>query len=88
MLYTHDVGGSIPSRPTWKEVMTQEDLNKVRWKTELCPSGEKCWCRIITTEVPVIDEDGNKLYIAASGCVPTENAEYIVRIHNERLQHG
>lgn len=66
--------------------MKQIDLNKVRWKTELCTQGESCWCRIITLEETII-EDGDALYIAASGCVPKDNAEHIVTIHNRHLEN-
>jgi len=65
--------------------VTQKDLNEVRWKTEECPSGAECWCRVITTAEPMVDEDGNEMYIAAAGCVPKDNAEYIVELHNKRL---
>jgi len=66
--------------------MTQEDLNSLKWKTEVCPSGTDCWCRVITTEKPTYDDDGNELYIAGAGCIPKVNAEHIVKIHNESLK--
>lgn len=56
------------------------DLTKLPWKTEECGSPD-CWCRIILPENPVDDQE----CVAPSGCVSTEVAEYIVRLHNERL---
>ncbi len=57
----------------------------VKWKTTLCPSGVSCWCRVIETEEELKDDDGNEIYIAASGCVPTDYAEHIVKLHNASL---
>lgn len=59
---------------------------KSRWKTEVCNSGEECWCRLIVPETPIQYEyNGSKddIYIAGSGCVPKDYAEHIVKIHNE-----
>lgn len=63
----------------------QEAINyslTVKWKTTPCSSGEKCWCRIIEPEKEIRDKDDNSIYICNSGCVPTEYAEHIVKIHN------
>ena len=59
----------------------------VRWKTETCTSGEKCWCRIISPETEILDNDGNEIYIAGSGVLDRIYAEYIVKIHNEHINN-
>lgn len=68
---------------TYKEA--QERSLNVRWKTTCCPQGEVCWCRIIEPEEKITDKDGEEIYIAASGCVPTIYAEKIVQLHNDNL---
>ncbi len=60
----------------------------VNWKTSLCGQGEKCWCRIIEPVEEIKDKDGEEIYIAASGCIPTVYAEYVVKLHNESLANG
>jgi hypothetical protein len=66
------------------EEATEHSL-KVRWKTETCSSGKKCWCRIISPEEYLTDDKGNEIYIAGSGCVPKKHAEHIVKLHNDSL---
>lgn len=61
---------------------------KVRWKTSTCSAGEKCWCRIIEPEEPIMFDGDEELYIAGSGSMPREYAEYIVELHNKSLQDG
>ncbi len=68
----------------------QEHSLTVRWKSTTCSSGEECWCRILTTEEPIMYDShhggsGEELYIAASGCIPTIYAERIVELHNKAL---
>lgn len=57
----------------------------VKWKTTTCSGGEKCWCRIIEPENEIKDDEGNEIYIAGSGRVPTQYAEHIVELHNASL---
>lgn len=57
----------------------------VKWKTTICPNGEDCWCRIIEPELEIKDDDGNEIYIAASGCIDKIHAERIVKVHNYYL---
>ena len=71
------------SQLTYQEA--QEKSLTVRWKTEMCPQKEACWCRLIVPEEPISDKDGNEIYIAGSGCIQKEHAEHIVKIHNESL---
>jgi hypothetical protein len=58
----------------------------VEWKTTTCSEGSECWCRIITPTEPIVDNDGNEVYIAGSGAIPTIYAEHIVKLHNESLK--
>jgi hypothetical protein len=63
----------------------------VRWKVETCFSGEKCWCRIVVPENPIsFKEEERKneeeFQIISDGAVDKETAEYIVKIHNERIE--
>lgn len=57
----------------------------VPWKVSLCPQGESCWCRIIEPVEEIKDMDNNDIYIAASGCIPTVYAQYLVNLHNQHL---
>jgi len=66
----------------------QELSLKVKWKATPCQSGESCWCRVIEPELELKDDDGNEIYIAGSGCVPTIYAEHIVKLHNDSLNDG
>jgi len=60
----------------------------VTWKTSFCNEGEKCWCRIIEPVEEIKDKDNNDIYIAASGCIPTEYAVHLVKLHNQYLLNG
>lgn len=57
----------------------------VRWKTETCVSGDKCWCRVIKPENNIIDEEDNEIYIVGQGSIAKEHAEHIVKLHNLNL---
>jgi len=57
----------------------------VKWKTTPCQTKD-CWCAIIEPEETITDKDGNEVYVCASGCVPKEYAEHIVRIHNQYVK--
>ena len=59
-----------------------KSLLEVEWRTEPCNQPD-CWCAIITTNE--VDEDGEERYVVASGAIPKEYAEHIVKIHNEGL---
>ena len=60
----------------------------VDWKVSFCDQGESCWCRIIEPVEEIKDKDGEDIYIAASGCIPTVYAEYLVQLHNQHLANG
>ena len=68
---------------TYDEVVNKA-FNK-SWKIETCAMGEDCWCRMITTEEPLIFDNDEVYFIAGSGKLSKEVAEYIVILHNERL---
>lgn len=59
---------------------------QVPWKTSQCIQGEKCWCRIIEPVDRIIYDGDEEVYIAGSGAIPKEYAEYIVDLHNQRLK--
>lgn len=50
------------------------------WKTIECETGKECWCRIITTDPPIDDH-----FVASWGSISKDTAEYIVQLHNQRL---
>lgn len=63
----------------------KKNLNKVKWKTEKC-SDNDCWCRLVVPVHPITDEDGNVWdAIFDAGTIGEELAEYIVGLHNCRL---
>lgn len=62
---------------------------KVKWKTEICSSGKKCWCRIIAPAKPIFINYGEikeEFYILSSGSLSKEFAEYFVKLHNKSLK--
>ena len=71
--------------------MTHEEAYKkaleVEWKVEPCFSGESCWCRIITTKVPINYGTDNieEVYIVSSGSINKAMAEHIVELHNSKI---
>jgi hypothetical protein len=71
---------------TWEDAF---ELSKtVKWKAESC-SAKECWCKIVTTEVPIIyDAFGHdeELYIIGAGSIPAEYADYIVELHNNTIK--
>lgn len=60
----------------------------VNWKVSPCNQGDSCWCRIIEPVEEIKDKDGEDIYIAASGCIPTVYAEYLVQLHNQHLTNA
>jgi len=63
----------------------REKALKVKWRTEVCNSGEDCWCRIITTETPIIHNNNEEYYIIGEGSVSEIEAHHIVELHNKSL---
>lgn len=64
--------------------MSKEYL-KVKWKTETCNSGAKCWCRII---VPVGKQFTSEDYIIADGSIEKTLAKHIIEIHNKYIEEN
>ena len=63
----------------------KDKASKVKWKTDVCFTGEDCWCRIIVPEEPIKYDyhDGEETYeIVSAGSINKEFAEQIVREHN------
>lgn len=58
-------------------------LSIVRWKTGVCNSGEKCWCRTIVPETPIQDEYGVNMFVIPDGAVDEYTAMHIVELHNK-----
>ena len=64
----------------------------VPWKTSECFSGPDCWCRIILPVEPIYyshpenPENKHEYTIVDAGALDQETAEYIVKIHNNRLE--
>ena len=54
------------------------------WKSIPCHSGTDCWCRIITTVEPILDNE-EELHLTTWGSVCKDAAEYIVELHNKSL---
>ena len=66
----------------------------IPWKIDVCNSGKECWCRVISpiesikythtysgekTEVETLEN------IIPDGSVDKDTAEYLVKIHNEKI---
>lgn len=72
--------------------MTHEEAynkaTKVKWKVELCFSGEECWCRIIVPDEPIKygPDDVEEICIVSSASINKQMAEHIVNIHNEFIK--
>lgn len=61
-----------------------EFIKDKRWKVSDCFSGKDCWCRPITIEDEVGDEDID--FVIKSAAISKYEAEYIVQLHNENLE--
>jgi len=68
---------------TYKEA--KEKALTVKWKTTVCAQGRKCWCRIIEPVNKIIYDEIEEYYVVGSGSIPKEEAEYLVKLHNEKL---
>lgn len=75
--------------------MKYEEANKksltVKWKVDTCNQGEKCWCRVIKCDPPIIFKEkknfqGDEYYPVRSGELDKDTAEHIVEVHNLYLQ--
>lgn len=60
-------------------------LFKVKWKTTTCKQGESCWCRGISPVEEILDEEEEPLIIESTGNITKEIAEYLVELHNNKI---
>jgi len=64
----------------------------VPWKTMECFSGPECWCRIIVPVEPILythPDTYDKTYeynIVDAGALDQTTTEYIVRLHNNKIE--
>jgi hypothetical protein len=66
----------------------------IPWKIELCNTGESCWCRIILptenilykNKVGDIERVDEFDYIIPDGSIDKETAEYVVELHNRKVE--
>lgn len=62
---------------------------QVPWKLDLCKQGETCWCRIVKPVEPILymdGEDQEEYWLVPSGQLDKRLAEYLVKLHNEKLK--
>lgn len=63
----------------------------VPWKAAECFSGANCWCRIVVPVEPVYythpesPDVKHEYCIVEAGSLDQETAEYIVKLHNDKL---
>lgn len=72
---------------TYQEAIN-ESINRT-WVIGTCSEGEKCWCRTIRCVPPLLFEDGEhkeEYYVVRTGEVHKELVEYIVKLHNEKME--
>ena len=71
----------------------QEAIQKsltVKWKVGTCDEGERCWCRTIVCEQPIMfkeseEDDEDEYWVVAPGDLNKETVEHIVKLHNESI---
>ena len=66
-------------------IKSHSELLTVKWKTDICHTGEDCWCRLIVPVEPTQYEDGDDAYIVPDGCISKQEAEYLVELHNKSI---
>lgn len=65
----------------------EKESLKVKWKISTCGSGESCWCRIIVPVKKIKLADGGYYdCIVSMGAIHKHLAEYIVKLHNEKIE--
>jgi hypothetical protein len=63
----------------------------VKWKIDTCSEGERCWCRVIKCDPPIMykereDSDEEEYWPVRAGEVGRDTVEHIVKIHNEAIK--
>lgn len=56
------------------------------WKIIICSEGDECWCRAISTEIPIYDENDRLHLVIDTGSVSKYVIEYLVELHNQKLK--
>lgn len=64
----------------------EQTVLSMKWVTKTCNQGEKCWCRMVTTEEPVFYNEDEQYYISRSGELNQAMAEHFVELHNNSLK--
>lgn len=70
-----------------KEISYDEAFKKslsVKWKTLECGS-PNCWCLMVAPVETIPFGNDDEFYIATSGTLDREIAEYIVKLHNGKI---
>lgn len=65
----------------------QEKLLNTKWKTEVCQQGASCWCRSIVPVEEIRYSGDEEMYVVGQGEMAADVAAYIVKLHNEHLEH-
>ncbi len=65
--------------------MSKPDIYQQKWKIVKCRS-KNCWCRLVVlpsynSKTDLLDD-----CVILGGCVETELAKYIVKLHNKNLK--
>jgi hypothetical protein len=73
---------------TYKQAI--EKSLTVKWKVGTCDQGEKCWCRTIKCEQPVMfkereDDEEDEYWVVGPAELNKETVEHIVKLHNESI---
>jgi hypothetical protein len=63
-------------------------VKDLKWKVTTCNQGEKCWCRCIEPVQTVVNNSGDKVYIAPPGSIAKDFAQEIVSNHNACIKIG
>lgn len=70
---------------TYEEAI-KESLNR-KWVVATCAQGEKCWCRVINCDPPVMYMEEGEEYEYSPVDQATANkevVEHIVKLHNDQ----
>lgn len=57
------------------------------WETKSCGQ-ETCWCKMIKPTVNITYDDVEDYYIVGAGAIDKKIAEYIVKLHNDKINNN
>lgn len=66
----------------------EKKLLSTKWKTTTCSQGASCWCRMIIPVKKIEYSEGEDMIVANSGDISKTVAQYIVKLHNEKLNNN